>query len=405
MIGDYFTLAIKNVRHKGLRSWLTILGILIGIMSVVALISLGNGLKLAVNSQFGVGSTEVISVQAGGLNSYGPPGSGASNPLTIKDLETIERVNNVERAVRRNLPSGKLEYNNKVIFGIALSVPDRENRKFVYDEINLDPIQGRMLQDGDTNKVVLGYNFYIDGVGLDKKVESGNKVILQDQKVEVVGILKKKGSFVYDNIVLMNEKPLENLMKYGDEVDLISVKVKNKDQIEQTKSDIEKALRKSRNVKEGEEDFEVSTPAQSMATVNSLLTGIQIFIFLIASISIVVGAIGIVNTMTTSVLERKKEIGIMKAIGARNVDIFGMFFVESGLMGLIGGGIGVALGIIIGYAGTLGLNSWLGASTSPSINLPLIFLTLLASFLIGSVAGITPALKAAHQEPVEALRS
>ena len=203
----------------------------------------------------------------------------------------------------------------------------------------------------------------------------------------------------------MNEKPLENLMKYRDEVDLISVKVKNKDQIEQTKSDIEKALRKSRNVKEGEEDFEVSTPAQSMATVNSLLTGIQIFIFLIASISIVVGAIGIVNTMTTSVLERKKEIGIMKAIGARNVDIFGMFFVESGLMGLIGGGIGVALGIIIGYAGTLGLNSWLGASTSPSINLPLIFLTLLASFLIGSVAGITPALKAAHQEPVEALRS
>jgi len=404
MIGDYFTLAVKNVRHKGLRSWLTILGILIGIMSVVALISLGNGLKIAVNSQFGVGSTEVISVQAGGLNSYGPPGSGASKPLTTKDIEVIKRVNNVERAVRRNIPSGKLEYNNKVIFGFAMSVPDGEDRKFVYEEMDVKPVQGRMLQDGDSNKVVLGYNFFIDKAGLDKKIEVGNKILLQDQKFEVVGILNKKGSFIYDGAVLVNEKPLENLMKYGDEVSLIVVKVKNKDQIEQTKLDTEKALRKSRGVKEGEEDFEVSTPEQSMATVNSLLTGIQIFIFLIASISIVVGAIGIVNTMTTSVLERRKEIGIMKAIGARNIDIFGMFFVESGLMGLIGGGAGVVLGIIIGYAGTLGLNSWLGSSTSPSINLSLIFLTLLASFLIGSVAGITPALKAANQNPVEVLR-
>lgn len=404
MISDYFFLAFKNLRHKGLRSWLTILGILIGIMSVVALISLGNGLKTAVDAQFGVSSTEVISIQAGGLNSYGPPGSGANKPLTTKDLDVVKKVNGVETAIRRNLPTGKLEYNNKLIFGFAADVPDNPDRKFVYEEINIKPIQGRLLQDGDTNKVVLGYNFYADKVGLDKKVETGDKIILQDKKVEVVGILNKKGSFIWDNIVLMNAKPLEELMKYGDKIDIIAVKVKNKDQIEQVKTEIEKALRKSRNVKIGEEDFEVSTPEQSLATVNSILTGIQIFIFLIASISIIVGAIGIVNTMTTSVLERKKEIGIMKAVGARNIDIFGIFFVESGLMGLIGGIIGVILGIGIGYAGTLALNSWLGVSTAPEINFILIFLTLMMSFLIGSVAGITPALKAARQKPVEALR-
>lgn len=404
MIGDYFSLSLKNLRHKGLRSWLTILGILIGIMSVVALISLGNGLKTAVNSQFGVGSTEVISIQAGGLNAYGPPGSGAGNPLTVKDLDEVKKVSGVKRAVRRNIPSGKLEFNNKAIFGFAADVPDGEDRKFVYEEIDVKPIQGRMLQDGDTDKVVLGYNFYVDKVGLDKKVEIGNKITIQGKKFEVVGILDKKGSFIWDNIVLMNAKPLEELMKYGDEVDIIAVQVRDKDQIEQVKTEIEKALRRSRNVNVGEEDFEVSTPAQSLATVNSLLTGIQIFIFIIASISIIVGAIGIVNTMTTSVLERKKEIGIMKAIGAKNSDIFGIFFVESGLMGLIGGGIGVILGVLIGYGGTLGLNSWLGASTQPNISFILIFAALTASFLIGSIAGIIPALKAARQNPVEALR-
>jgi len=129
-----------------------------------------------------------------------------------------------------------------------------------------------------------------------------------------------------------------------------------------------------------------------------------IFIILIASISIVVGAIGIVNTMATSVVERKKEIGIMKSIGARNGHIFMMFFVESGFMGLVGGILGVVVGLAIGYFGTLGINNFVGATTSPSISLGLIFFTLVGSFIIGAVAGIVPAMHAAKQNPVEAIR-
>jgi putative ABC transport system permease protein len=237
MISDYFKISFKNLKHRGVRSWLTLLGIFIGVTAVVALISLSGSLKMAVTSQFGVGSTEVITVQAKGLN-YGPPGSGAVNPLTIKDIEAIERVNGVKRVIRRNIPSGKLEFNDKVVFGYALNVPDGNERKFVYDETQLEPIAGRLLKDGDANKVVLGYNFYADKVGLNKKIKPGDQIFLQDKKFEVVGLTKKKGSFIYDNIVLANDKPLRELMGYGDKVDIIVVQVKDKSMINSVKANI-----------------------------------------------------------------------------------------------------------------------------------------------------------------------
>ena len=401
---DYFVLALGNLRHRGLRSWLTLIGILIGVTAVVSLVMLGDGLKSAVSSQFGVSSTEIISIQAGGLNGYGAPGSGAVNPLTIKDLEAVERVSSVERVIRRNIPTLKVEFNDKVIFGFGTNIPDGDDRRFVYDLLELESLTGRMLKNGDTNKVVVGYNYYNDGVGFDKQVVPGDKILIQGKKFEVVGILKKKGSFILDNIILMNEAPLKELVNYGDNVDVIAAKIKSKDLVDKAKEDIERALRKSRGVKIGEEDFEVSTPAASLETVNSILTGVQIFIILIASISIVVGAIGIVNTMTTSVMERKKEIGVMKAIGAKNSQIFFQFFIESGLLGLIGSLAGIILGSLLGYIGISAINNYIGSETQIKLNLMFIMMVLTGGFIVGAISGIAPALNAARQNPVEALR-
>jgi len=125
--------------------------------------------------------------------------------------------------------------------------------------------------------------------------------------------------------------------------------------MDRTKEDIEKLMRKRRDVDIGEEDFEVSTPEAMLETVNSVLGGVQAFIVIIASISILVGALGIVNTMTTSVLERRKEIGIMKAIGGTNRQVFMQFFFESGMLGFIGGLVGVVLGTLISTLGIVGL--------------------------------------------------
>jgi len=173
MILDSFLLSVKNLKHRGLRSWLTLLGIFIGVTAVVALISLGNSLQVAVGSQFGVSQTELITIQAGGVGAYGPPGSGVVNPLDLNDLRSIEKLGGVKRIAGRYLAAGKLEYNDKIVFGYIASVPDGDNRNFIYDQLEKGALKGRLLKDGESGKVFLGYNFYIDKVGLEKEVTPG----------------------------------------------------------------------------------------------------------------------------------------------------------------------------------------------------------------------------------------
>ena len=400
---NYFSLAFKNLKKRGIRSWLTLLGIFIGIVAVISLITLGNGLKAAVNSQFGVESTQIITVQAGGLD-YGSPGSGAVNSLTKQDAEAIEKLSIVEYAVPRNIEFGRMEFNDKIGFGYAISLIEGYEDE-MYEMIDIEVEHGRLLKSGDLGKIVLGNNF-ADGKknGFDKDIDVGNKVLIEGEKFTVVGIMKKKGSFMLDGIVLIYDEDLESLIGYGDDVDLIGVKVKDKDSLVKAKEDIEKLMRQRRNVKKGEEDFEVSTPDAALKQVNSVLNAIQIFIVLIASIAIFIGAIGIVNTMATAVVERRKEIGIMKAIGAKNRHIFMQFFIESGFLGLVGGILGILVGLGIGWFGTVAINSFVGATSSPQINFTLIFFALVGSFTVGAIAGIVPAMHASRQNPVEALR-
>ena len=401
---DYLILALKNLKHRGIRSWLTLIGIFIGVTAVVGLIGLGNGLQAAVGAQFGISSTQIITVQAGGLNAFGPPGSGAVNKLTTDDVDAIERLASVEVAIPRIISSGKMEFNDVVAFGTAASVPDGVKRKTAYEVLESEAEVGRLLKDGDVNKVVLGYNFWDSDDIFGERVVPGKTVLIQDEKFVVVGILEKTGSLIFDNVVMMNEDSLRELMDYGDDVDVIAVQAKSEDVMMRVKEDIEKLLRKRRGVDEGEEDFEVSTPEVMMETVNSILGGVQAFIIIIASISILVGALGIVNTMTTSVLERRKEIGIMKAIGATNFQIFLQFFFESGMLGFVGGLVGVIAGTLISVAGVAGINSFIGAELAPTIDFMLIGGALLGSFVIGAIAGVVPAMNAAKQDPVEALR-
>ncbi|MGM5483344.1 MAG: ABC transporter permease [Nanobdellota archaeon] len=404
-INDYLKLAWENIKHKRLRSWLTLLGIFIGVAAVVSLIGLGEGLKLAVSSQFGVSSTEVITVQAGGMTGQGPPGTGVANPLIEDDAEDIEKISTVDFAVTRIIEQVKFEYDDQLSFGFAADVPDGEERDFVYDSLELEVKEGRFLKDGDGQKINLGYNFGKEENRFGKKIRVGDNIKIENRNFEVVGIYEKLGSFIFDNIIIINSDTLKKLVDKEEKVDVIVAKVKDKEYMDKTKEEIEKLLRKNRDVDEGEEDFSVETPESSLSTVNDVLTGVQIFISLIAAISIIVGAIGIINTMFTSVVERRSQIGIMKALGAKNSDIFFQFTIEAGLMGLIGGIIGSIVGELIAYLGTMGLSSFLGSDISPSVNFILIGLTLFGAFMIGAISGTIPALQAAKQNPVDAIRS
>jgi len=399
-------MSLRNIRKRRLRSWLTMIGIFIGIAAVVSLISLGEGLQNAVISQFSLAGADTLMVQAEGIMN-GPPGSGAANPLTKKDLETIQRVKGVDFALGRIISSGSVEFNNQISYVYFGSFPEGPDGYKLYSLINLEAEQGRLLKQGDTNKVTLGHDF-TDINKFGKATGIGSKIIIQGKNFEVVGILKKKGSFTVDSTILMNENQMRDLFEVEtDTYSVIAVKVKSGVNVDTVKQDIEKAIRKERNEKEGEEDFSVETNQGALQSLESTLFAVQLFVYIIAGISIIVGGIGIMNTMYTAVLERTKEIGIMKAIGARNSKIFLLFFIESGLLGTVGGVIGVILGVIIAkglaFIGqqAIGMGAdLLNAHISPE----LLIGSILFSFIIGTVSGLFPAIQASKQNIVDAIR-
>lgn len=403
-VKDYFILSLKNLKHRGIRSWLTLLGIVIGVAVVISLVFLGNGLKLAVMNQFGMSATEIITVQAGGLNSYGPPGSGATKPLNIRDLEEVQRLPSVKKAIRRNIALVETGLSGKKTVAYATNVI-LEERRFFQESGDIKIEVGRFFEAGDSRKVVLGYNFFAGKTELsDKSITPGSRIEIGGERYDVIGIVKKEGSFITDNVVYMTDEDMKRIVGYGDNIDIIAVQPDSRDRMDKTVEEIEKALRKTRNVKIGEEDFQVSTPEASLEMINDIITGVQIFIIIIAAISILVGIVGIINTMTTSVLERRKDIGIMKAIGATDGQIFLQFFIESGMLGLIGGLVGVVIGTLIGWGGITALGNFLSTELELEINWILMGAVFVCSFIIGGIAGISPAMKAAKQNPVEALR-
>ena len=405
MLADYFRLALRSLAKRKLRTYLTMIGIFIGIAAVVSLIGLGQGLRAAIISQFGFLGTDILSVQAAGASLGGPPGSGAVTPLTKDLVDKIENVNGVDTVFARYVESGTMEFNDKQRISYAVSIPEGDKRKVLERMANLEAEQGRLLRDDDNKAVLLGNDFTKDDM-FGKGVRAGDKVLINDKEFRVVGILKKKGSFMFDRAVLINEHTMINeLGTDEDEVAIIAVKVKDEKKIGEVQEKIERLLRKERGVKEGEEDFVVQSPQKILESLDSTLFAIQIFITIIAAISLLVGGIGIMNTMYTAVLERRKEIGIMKAIGARNSTIFTLFFIESGFLGMVGGAIGIILGLIFAYGlaaiGRLTLGSELiQASVSPG----LIIGALMFSFVIGTIFGVLPAVQASKLNPVDSLR-
>ncbi|MEK6944907.1 MAG: ABC transporter permease [Thermoproteota archaeon] len=406
MLNDYFIYSVRNLKNRGLRSWLTMIGIFIGIAAVVSLIGLGEGLRIAIMSQFGFLGPDVLGVQASGLAFAGPPGTGVVEPLSDELADKIRKVNGVKAAFNRYIKSGTLEFNDKQNIGIAASYPEGENRKIFETMINLKAEDGRLLKDSDSRKVVLGNNFKSDDT-FGKGIKSGDKVLLNAIDFEVVGILEKKGSFIFDNVVLINEQTMiDDIGIAKEEVNVIAVKIEYVARADEIKENIEKLLRKERNVKKGEENFQVQSPQQTLEALNSTLFAVQLFVYIIAAISLAVGGIGIMNTMYTSVLERTKEIGVMKSIGAKNSAIFTIFFVESGLLGMVGGVIGIILGLAFAFGLSAAGRAFLGSELiQASISPFLVIGALMFSFILGTAFGVLPAYQASKLNPVDSLRS
>ena len=177
MLKDYIVISVRSLSKRKLRSWLTMIGIFIGIAAVVSLIGLGEGLRSAVISQFSFIGSDVLSIQASGLSFAGPPGTGTVAPLIDELADKISKVNGVEAAFNRYIESTKMEFNNKQTIGFTGSVPEGEDRKVFEQMVNLKVKEGRLLKDNDGKKVILGNNFLKYGM-FGKRVKVGDSVLL-----------------------------------------------------------------------------------------------------------------------------------------------------------------------------------------------------------------------------------
>jgi len=398
---DYFFLAFNNLKRRKLRSWLTMIGIFIGIAAVVALISLGQGMQDYISEEFEKLGKDKIMIQS---KSLGPPGgTSPSLALTEDDLKVVQNVKGVEWALGMVFKIGQVEFKKEININYVIGM-DPEDVELMSEIQSFEIKDGRWLKPGDKYKVVIGYNHGYDDLW-ERHVEVGDTMVIEGEEFKVIGIVDKIGNDYDDSQVYAPKEVMRDLLGTENDLGGIMAKTAQGFDPEDVGETIERKLRKYRGEKEEQETFDVQTSEQLLQSFQNIFGVIQAVLVGIAAISLIVGGIGIMNTMYTAVIERTKEIGTMKAVGARNSDVLLVFLFESGLLGLVGGAIGVGIGIGLAkgveYAlSTSGFSSLLQAHLSWG----LILGALAFSFVIGTLSGILPAMQASKLRPADALR-
>ena len=400
---DYFFLAFNNLKRRKLRAWLTMIGIFIGIAAVVALISLGQGLQNYITGEFEkLGSDKIIIQPKGG---FGAPGTITSESLilTKKDVDFIESLRGVDWVAAYLMKPSQAKYKDQSSVEYTTGI-ETKDLDFLIDIGSIKILEGRTFKDGERNKIVVGYD-HAYGDKWDKKLNIGSTIEIEGTEFKVVGILDKIGNHIDDGSIYVPKETLREVLHNENEESYVMIKIVDGFDPLDVAETIERKLRQFRDEKEDQETFTIQTSDQLLKSFQSIFGVVQAVLIGIAAISLLVGGIGIMNTMYTSVLERTKEIGTMKAVGAKNSDVLKIFLTESGLLGLVGGAIGVAIGMGLGkgveYIATTVLGSPFLKAAFPWY---LIVGALAFSFLIGSISGVFPAMQASKLKPADALR-
>jgi ABC-type antimicrobial peptide transport system permease subunit len=405
-ISNNIKMALASLKSSKWRSMLTMLGIIIGVVSVVTTVSLGEGVRQQIAGQVKHVGQDLITIRAGktvnrdangNIISVNLPATFASASLNEVDYYTVKNLKAVGLISPFDLVSGSIranhhDYNQGFVVGTSSAVPELLNQKVEF---------GSFFSESDVNQQVAVIGQQVARDLFRENVPLGETIQLRGQNFVVRGVFEKFDSSPlapnsnYNSAILIPFTAARQMTAGQTQIYQILVKPKDNGQTEQLASLINNALLKNHG--DGA-DFTVLKQAETLAVANqvfNLLTGL---IAGIAAISLVVGGIGIMNIMFVSVTERTHEIGVRKAVGATNRQLLNQFMTEAAVISFVGGILGVVMSFFVDFLIRV------FTSLQPVITFPIMFIAVSVALLIGVFFGIAPALKAARKDPIDALR-
>jgi len=397
-IKDNLSQSFKSILANKTRTALSILGIFIGVASVVAMLALGQGAQSSMSAQMERLGTNMIHVRPGRVMRGGVSKS-ATIKLSFKDVDALQKISNVSAVSPIVSGSAQVVYKNE---NANVSISGVSSQ---YDTISdYEPTLGRFFtqkeNDAREKVALLGVTVVEDLFKNENPI--GKTIKINKIRFKVLGILPEKGSSMRgdsDNLILMPIKTAMYRVMGKRYLDYIEIQVADMSLMDQAEEDIKNVLYKRHKIKSDEEDaLRIMNLASMKEAFESMTKTLTIFLSCVAAISLLVGGIGIMNIMLVSVTERTREIGLRKAIGARRKDILFQFLVESIVMTMMGGLLGILFGWLVSFLASA-IAGWATEVSAFSIILATSF-----SIIIGLIFGVWPAKKASELDAIDALR-
>ena len=401
MMWENIKMAFSSLANAKIRSFLTMLGIIIGVASVVAITAIGQGVKDSVTKQVSGLGSNVLTIISGPPAKSGKGGNFTAalgtSTLAAADVTTIGKLKHITNASSMSLLSGILAHGTSVSGDSFIVATTQEFAKIVDQPMS----DGRFLSEADANAkvIVLGDKTKTDLFGAG--TATGKIVTFRGMPLTVIGVVKKKdtgGSIggSQDAIAYMSKGTAKAITGADPSIMRIYAKVDSATNVDSTVGQINGAVKKNHG---GQIDFNVQTQADLLSTFNTILSLLTTFIAAIASISLLVGGIGIMNIMLVNVTERTREIGLRKALGASSSTVLSQFLIEAVVISSLGGALGIVVAVgMAAIAGKL-------AGITPTFTLNSMLIAVGVSAGVGIVFGIAPAIKAARKRPIQALKA
>jgi ABC-type antimicrobial peptide transport system permease subunit len=406
MFGAHLKMAMASIRANRWRSFLTMLGIIIGVASVVTIVSLGEGVKQQINGQINRLGTDLITVRAGKSVTRDSNGkikdvnlfsAYSTNTLSEKDFITISKTKGVKVAVPFNLLAGVPRYDNKeyspgFVVGVSAAAPEILQQKIAYGSF----FSGQELSN---KSAIIGQR--VAEELYEENAPIGKSIKVRGENFIIRGVFDEfeTNPFVpnadYNTAIFIPYDSSRELSRDNTQIYQVLVKPNDSSQTDTLAKEITQNLK---NTHSGEEDFSVLQQEESLAITNKVFTLLTGLITGVAAISLVVGGIGIMNIMLVSVTECTREIGVRKAVGATNHQILSQFVAEAAVLSFSGGVFGVLVSLIANILIRILTN------LQPVVTLPIMFIAVGVAMAVGLFFGMAPAYKAAKKDPIEALR-